>query len=85
MIRSNKSKEQILRDAFGLLTNGRIPDDIFNEYIDNVDGDGSWRIQEWCVNNMKESIADWCTGIGIIEAVEHLYDVALENGNIKTE
>jgi hypothetical protein len=31
---------------------------------------------------MNPGISDWCTGIGIIEAVEHLYQTALENGNL---
>ena len=31
---------------------------------------------------MRGEIMDWCTGIGIIEAVEHLYKTALENGNL---
>jgi hypothetical protein len=28
---------------------------------------------------------DWGLGIGIIEAVEHLYETALENGNLSME
>ena len=34
---------------------------------------------------MRGEIMDWCTGIGIIESVEHLYKTALENGNLSIE
>lgn len=83
--RSTKAKEKIYREAFGLMTNGYIPDNIFNGYMNDTDGEGASRIQWWCVNNMRLEIIDWCTGIGIIEAVEHLYKVAHENGNISLD
>jgi hypothetical protein len=81
-MKSNKTKNEILKDAFGLFINNTIPDEIFNGYIDDKDGNGSFELQYWIVNHMKDEISDWCTGIGIIEAVEHLYKTALENGNI---
>ncbi len=84
-MRSNKTKEQIYRDAFGLFTNGSIPDEIFNAYMNDTDGEGASRLQWWCVDNMRGELLDWCTGIGIIEAVEILYNVAHENGNLKID
>ena len=75
-----KDREEILRSAFGLLTNGRIPDNIFIPYLNGSDEGG---LQYWCVENMRGELMDWCTGIGIIEAVELMYNVAIENGNIK--
>jgi hypothetical protein len=78
--KKNMTKEKILRVAFGLLTNGSILDKIFNAYMPGND-DG--RLQNWCVDNMRGELMDWCTGIGIIEAVEVMYNAALENGNIK--
>jgi len=84
-IRSTKTKEQIYRDAFECLTNGKIPDDIFDAYMNDNDGEGTLRLQRWCVDNMKGWCVDWNTGIGIIEAVEHLYKVALENGNLSID
>jgi hypothetical protein len=80
--RSNKTKEQILRDGFSLMTNGRIPNDIFKGYMKDKDGQGTSRLQFWVLANMKNEICDWCTAIGIIESVEHLYEAALENGNL---
>ena len=85
MARSNKTKEQIFRDSFQLFTNGRIPDEIFNGYMNDTDGEGASRLQWWIVDNMRGEIIDWCTGIGIIEAVENLYKTALENGNLSEE
>jgi len=84
-VRSTKTKEQIYRDAFQCLTNGAIPDDIFEGYMNDTDGEGTSRLQWWCVDNMKGWCMDWNTGIGIIEAVEHLYKVALENGNLSID
>ena len=82
-MKSNKTKEQIYRISFGLFTNGHIPDEIFNGYMNDEDGEGTSRLQWWCVDNMRGDIMDWCTGIGIIEAVEHLYQCAKENGNLQ--
>ena len=84
-MRSTKTKEQIFRDGFGLFTNGQIPNDIFNGYITDEDGEATFELQCWIVNNMRGEIMDWCTRIGIIEAVEHLYKTALENGNLSIE
>lgn len=78
-MRSTKTKEQIFRDGFSLFTNGQIPNEIFNSYMNDEDGDTTSRLQWWCVDNMRGEITDWCTGIGIIEAVELLYENA--NGN----
>lgn len=81
---TNKFKEQIFRDAFALFTNGRIPDDIFNAYMNDETGEATSKLQFWILANMRGEIVEWCTGIGVIEAVEHLYQTALENGNILT-
>lgn len=85
MIRSKKTKEQIFRDGFAMFVNRYIPDYLFNNYITDEDGEGTSKLQEWIINNMREDIMDWCTGIGIIEAVEHLFQVALSNGNLSEE
>jgi hypothetical protein len=84
-MRSRKTKEQIFRDGFGLFINTQIPNDIFNAYMNDEDGEATFELQYWIVNNMRTEIIDWCTAIGIIEAVEHLYKTALENGNLCAE
>lgn len=75
-------KEKIYRDSFSLFLDSKIPDDIFNNYINDKDGEATSILQWWIIDNMKEELDYWCTGIGIIEAVEHLYNCALENGNL---
>ncbi len=84
-MRSKKSKVQIYLDGFSLFLKESIPDDLFINYTNDRDGSATYELQLWVVNHMKDEIADWCTGIGIIESVEHLYEVALENGNLKLE
>jgi hypothetical protein len=81
-MKSNKTKEQIFRDSLSLFVNEYIPDDILKSYLNDEDGEATMELQGWILNNMRGEIQDWCTGIGIIEAVEHLYETALENGNI---
>lgn len=82
-MRSSKTKEEIYLDAFALFVTKPIPSELFNSYMSDEDGEATFELQRWIVNNMKTEIIDWCTGIGIIESVEHLYKVAEENGNIK--
>jgi hypothetical protein len=84
-MRSTKTKEQIFRDGFRLFTSGQIPNDMFNAYMSDEDGETTFELQSWIVNNMRGEIMDWCTAIGIIEAVEHLYETAFENGNLSIE
>lgn len=81
-MRSNKTKEQILRDGFTLFVNKPVPDELLINYINDKYGESTAKLQCWLLDNMRTEITDWCTGIGIIEAVEHLYQTALENGNI---
>lgn len=79
----SKTKLQIYRDAFGLFCTRPITNDMILNFINDVDGAGTYCIQEWITNNMKPSIEDWATAIGIIESVEHMYNSALSNANIK--
>jgi hypothetical protein len=58
---------------------------MLNDYMNDEDGEATFELQCWIVNNMRSEILDWCTGIGIIEAVENLYETALENGNLSIE
>jgi hypothetical protein len=82
-MRSLKSKEVILLESFKLFVTNDIPKHIFDEYINDKDGEGTANFQVWIVDNMNDNISDWCTGIGIIDAVELLYKVAEENGNLQ--
>lgn len=82
-MRSTKTKEQIYRQCFSLFTKGEIPNEILYNYMnDSGDGYGTLTLQLWIIDNMKNDLSDWCTGIGVIEAVKHLYKTAYENGNL---
>lgn len=75
-------KEELAKNFLGLFVDSEIPDQLIEDYLDDEDGEGTSNLQAWIIYNMKSSISDWCTGIGIIETFEHNYSAALENGNI---
>jgi len=81
--KSNKTKPECYKDAFGLLLNKDVPDSILERYLNDIDGEGAYELQRFIVNNMKHELVDWSTGIGILEAVDKMYECALENGNVK--
>lgn len=85
MPRSEKTKEQIFRDAFNMLTNNEIPDELLNDYFNDKDGEATYQLQCWIGMNMKRQISDWATAIGIIEAVELMYESARDNGNLSNK
>ncbi len=75
----------VRKDVFELFLQKPVPEDIFNNYVTDKNGEGLLILQDFCINNMKREILNWCTGIGIIEACEYLYRCAVENGNIKID
>jgi len=78
--------EELIRDTFRLFLKKEIPQDIFDNYINDSfckqDGEGFSKMQDFVGDNLKKEI-HWSTSIGIIEAVEHIYNEAISNGNIK--
>ena len=80
--RSKKTKEQIFKDSFSLFVNKKIPKKLLNGYMNDEDGLFTFELQEWIVNNLRPEISDWCTGIGVIDAVEILYESAVDNGRL---
>ena len=79
-----KNRSEIFRTFFRLFTVGEIPDEIFDNYISDInDGEYSLELQDWVINNTHDHLTDIITGIGIIESVEHLYKCSYENGVIK--
>ena len=78
------SKKECYTSAFSLLINGKIPDKVLDDYINDVD-DSYTALADHVLNNIKKEIAEWSTAIGIIEAVDSIYNCAVENGNIETE
>lgn len=76
------TKADILRQSIGFFVSREVPRDVFGAYMNDTDGEGASALQAWVVDNMRPEITGWCAGIGIIEAAEHLYSVARENGNV---
>lgn len=77
-----KTKEEIAKNFISLFVNYEIPDELIEDYLDDEDGEATLGLQTWIIYNMKPSLADWCTGIGVIESFELCYNSAIENGNI---
>ena len=84
-MRSTKTKEQIFTNSLSLFVDEPIPNELLQNYLNDTTGDYTSDLQGWIVFHMKDEISDWCTGIGIIEAVKHLYNTALENGNLSLD
>ena len=78
------SKKECYKTTFRLLVNGEIPDKVLDDYINEVD-DSYTALADYVINNMRGEIQEWSTAIGIIEAVDRIYECAVENGNIQTE
>lgn len=79
-----KTKFEIYKSAFGLFLNENVPDSMLHQYLDNIQyPDYHIEIQNYIIDNMKKEILDWNTGIGIIDAVDSMYDEAVSNGNVK--
>ena len=76
-----KSKLDYYKEVFALLLVREIPNKILNNYIFDIGEDAYQDLADFVINNMKESIS-WSTAIGIIEAVDHIYNEAVSNGNI---
>jgi len=72
------------KDIFNLFLNKEVPDDIFEGYLRD-DEDCYLKLQDFIGENMKKEMLSWSTTIGILEASEHLYKCAVENGNIKPD
>jgi hypothetical protein len=86
-MKSEKTKAEIFKEAIELFITEEVHNGLLINYLDaqedkDDEGDATFHLQAMIVNFMKPEILDWCTGIGIIEAVNHLYNTALENGNL---
>lgn len=84
-MRSKKNKYEIYKESMMLFVDNEIPENLFKKFLNDNTGESTLDMQCWLIENMKDTISDWCTGIGIIESIEHLYKTALENGNLSFE
>lgn len=81
-----KTKFDIYKSAFDLFLNHSIPEKILNDYLtqDYFEAEDVFDIQDFISCNLKKEII-WSTAIGIMDAVEVMYEEAVANGNIKDE
>jgi len=76
------SKKEIYNDVFLLFLNKKVPNAILEGYLDNSEN-SYLKLSDFIGLNMKRELLKWCTCVGIIESADHLYNCALENGNLK--
>lgn len=79
-----KNKFEYFQDVFRLLLKKEVPEDILKGYIDLDNENDYLRLVDFIGMNMKDEI-DWSTCVGLVEAVEHMYKEAVNNGNIKVK
>lgn len=83
-IKVKDNKIHCFKTLYSLLLDKMPPEDLMQIYFDDIfdkhDGEGSEKMQEFIVNNLKPSIK-WSTGIGTMEAIEHMVDEAIANDN----
>ncbi len=77
----NKRIENPYFDVLKSITGDNNPPEfckgIFN--TSELSDDNYENLQEWCLNN---SNLEWSTGIGFLEAADHIVEEAVSNGNI---
>ncbi len=89
-MRIMEKKLEIYRNLFGAFLKKFPSEELLVRYFNNseigdkYDDDGCLVMQDFVVNNLKPEF-NWSTGIGIIEAVEHIVEEAFANGNIKRD
>lgn len=77
-----KTKLQVYTSALSLFVKVPVQEELITAYFNDEDGEATFSLQSWILNNMRDEIADWCTGIGVIDSLDLLYDEALFNGNV---
>lgn len=74
--------EHPLREALKVLMGGKEPPKYVQGYdYSNLTDDQHTHLQDWVNMNLPGTIA-WSTGIGVIDAAEHIVEEAVGNANI---
>ena len=85
------SKENMIRrielygSVYALFLTKLPPKKLFDRFFDysfETGGDGFTDMQEFVISNLKKEFY-WSTSIGIIEAIDHIVEEAISNGNIQ--
>lgn len=82
-----KDKIETYNSVFGLFLNKVPSEELLNRYFnyfseDNYDDGGSTALQDFVSSNLKKEFL-WASAIGIMEAVDHIVNEAISNGNIE--
>lgn len=74
------SPEHPLREALRVTCGGEEPPQFVRGYtVKTLTDEQVMELQDWCSVNCKP---EWGTGIGALEAAEHIVEMAVENANI---
>lgn len=74
-------KFEIYKQTFRLFLNEDVPDKLIVSYLEHEDND--YQLQDFIGLHMKKELLKWSTAIGIMDAVDIMYNEAISNGNIK--
>ena len=74
--------ENPLRDALKVVCGAEPPQFVRGHTTKGYTDQELQELQDWCSVNCKP---EWGTGIGALEAAEHIVEVAVENANIPAE
>ncbi len=75
------TKVKVYTDFLKLVVNYPFPENLIENYLSGSD-EGFSNLQGYISSNMNGGIYEWATSLGIIEAADHMFECALENGNI---
>lgn len=77
----NKNTDSdIFKKTISLFIN-EVPDKLIDDYLENEEK--IYPLTTFILNNMKDEIKGWATGLSIIESVEFIIKEAISNGNLK--
>jgi hypothetical protein len=75
--------ESPFRDAIKLISGGIEPPDFVRGYsCADLTEDEYQELTTWLLDDGLPEVCSWTTGIGLIEAAEHIVNEAVSNGNI---
>jgi len=78
-----KNKKDYYLEIFSLFLTDSVPMTILDDFMKSDHDDGYTIIADFIGMHMKPEISEWSTCLGIVEAVEIIYNEAVMNGNIK--
>jgi hypothetical protein len=80
-----KKKINYYQDVFSLFLKKEVPERILKKYLNEETDDHVSELSDFIGMNMKNPISEWSTCIGVLDAVDTIYNEAIINGNIKRD